>query len=535
MIIGTYREDLLKMADDIKPENNYELITRPDENQKVEIYLNNQNTEPTDFFDDEDGINFLNIFGNMKKSVRVYAWVMLLTFVAGLLVPYVVAMFKQDAENVSAVITFEYTGAEDLKNPDGTDLDVGFLKSSYVVSEAIRNTHLAKNVSVNSVSQNITISRMLSEDTRQQLEVLEKINENNNSLSKPEEYIGVVNGVDYTYKTQYIVNLENGFVSGDSRIILSGADMCELLNNIIDRYELYFFNTYDTFVLPDNTMEDISIDDLDYIEWVDNINEIMSNLSTYCTSDMRAQYADYRSVADGLSFRDISRMVNLTRNVRIDYLYSYIYYNSLARDKDSLVTKLNYQKRMLDHSLNITNEKIKDGADLIASYKNSNILINRQTGSENSQTEDVSTKSISDYYNNLIIKQANLYTEKSDTELKLDNLNDKITGFTKGNISASQREKLDSEIAEVNNICRKLYDLAKSHALEIKNSEAYKNSFITEINAFYNGGFFNSANIKMILVGGLAGLLLGSVLWFGNAFITEMKEADRKSKEQGEI
>ena len=505
----------------------YELITEPDKSQKVELILNHQ--KPSD---DQGVIDLMNIFGNMKKLFRIYAWVMLLTFIAGLFVPYVMAMFKQDAENVSAVITFEYAGAQDLKNPDGSSLDVGFLKSGYVVSEAIRNTHLVKDVSVNSVSQNITISRMLSEDTRQQLEVLEKINENSNSLTKPEEYINVVNGVSYTYKTQYIVNLKNGFGSKDGPVILSGTDMCSLLNNIIDQYELYFFNTYDTFVLPDNTMEDISIDDLDYIEWVDNINEIMSNLSVYCTSGARSQYDEYRSVVDGLSFKDINRMVNLIRNVRVDYLYSYIYYNSLAKDKDSLVTKLNYQKRTLEHSLNITNEKIKDGADLIVSYKNSNILINRQTVNENSETEDLKAKSITDYYNNLILKQSNLYTEKSNTELKLDNLNDKIIGFTKGNITTSQRKKLDSEIVEVNIICRKLYDLAKSHAQEIKNSEAYKNSFITEINAFYNGGFFTTTNIKMILIGGVIGLFSGFVLWFGNAFITEMKETDKRSKEQ---
>ena len=155
-----------------------------------------------------------------------------------------------------------------------------------------------------------------------------------------------------------------------------------------------------------------------------------------------------------------------------------------------------------------------------------------ETVNENSETEDLKAKSITDYYNNLILKQSNLYTEKSNTELKLDNLNDKIIGFTKGNITTSQRKKLDSEIVEVNIICRKLYDLAKSHAQEIKNSEAYKNSFITEINAFYNGGFFTTTNIKMILIGGVIGLFSGFVLWFGNAFITEMKETDKRSKEQ---
>jgi len=224
-------------------------------------------------------------------------------------------------------------------------------------------------------------------------------------------------------------------------------------------------------------------------------------------------------------------MINLIKSTRVDYLYSYIYYNSLAKDRDGLITKLNYQKRSLDHELNIVKQNIADGAALIASYKNSNILINKQSSnSEDTESQDITTKSITDYYNSLILKQSDFFASKNNTELELNNLNDKIRRFSSGYASPGKLASVDQEIASVNNICRQLYDLVRDHAIEIRDSEAYRNSFITEINAYYIGGFFNSANVKSILMGGVIGLLVGFVIWFGNSLMKEIRDSEAESK-----
>ena len=505
--------------------NKYDLIPNPDQDSRIEVYLKNDEIAVPE----EAELSLLNVFNNMKKSFRLYAWVMLLTFTLGLVIPYLSILFKKNYETVSAVITYEYAGASQLKAPDGSNLDVGFLKNSRIISDALRDSHLSKTISVNSISENISISRMLSSDTRQQLEIMEKVNEANSTTNDPQKYIDAVNGVNYSYKNQYIITLKNGFGNEDDAVSLSGEELSILLNNIIDSYQEYFFENYDNFKLPDNTIEDINLDELDYIEWMDNMDDILEHLSSYCTSTVKSEYYNYRSAIDGLSFADINKMINLIKSVRVDYLYSYLYYNSISKDKDSLVTKFKYQKRTLNHTLNTVIENIKSGEELIAGYKNSNILINRPS-TDGSEAADITSKSITDYYNNLILKQENLYNQKTSLELRIDNLDDKIQGYTNAENSAASISIVENEINEVNKIVRQLYSLTRRHAEDIINGEAYKNSFMSKINSTFYGGFFEAGNIKIILIGGAAGLFLGFALWFGYSFIKEWKDADAKVK-----
>ena len=507
----------------------YDLVARPEKDSKVEIYLNNP--EPVMMDDSEGEISLMNVFAYMKKARGFFAWITIVCMIVGVLVPYVAGLMGSPAESVSAVITFHYDGAENLKAPDGSELDVGFIMSSYVLSDAVRSTHLSKDVSINSVSQNMKVSRMLSEDTQKMMEILQKMDGSSPNADDPSKYISAVKDVEYTYKNQYIITLNNGFSTGGAnskKVYLNGAELALLLNNTIDVYRKYFFETYDSFRLPDNTIEDISLDELDYIEWLDNMYTVLDSLSDYCADEGKGTYLQFRSETNGLSFNDIRKMIQLVRSTRVDYLYSYVYYNYLAKDKDRLVTKFNYSLRSLNHDLNTVNSNITDGATLIENYKNNNILLNRRATDEGDD-KDLSAKSVTDYYNNLIMKQSGLYTQKATISTKIDNLQKKITGFSRSSGTASKMALVDQEIKEVNDICREIYDLVKNLAVEISESETYKSSFITTIDASYYGGFF-SDNGKKIAIGCAAGLFLGLAAWFVYGFAKELKESSRKAE-----
>ena len=504
-----------------------ELIPLNDKDGKIEVLLKNE--EPSER---EVELSLLNVFANMKKSMRLYAWIILLCLSVGLVAPYTISLFKDKTASVSAVVTFQYGAASEGKTPNGSTLDVNAIKSSNVIAEALKKTHLSKEVSVSSVSQNISIGRMLSDTAKRQLEIMQKMDDATIDMKEPEKYVDFVNGMSTgSYRNQYIVTLNNGFGNEKSSVTLKGDEMAVLLNNIIDEYENYFFDSFDNFRLPDNTIEDISVEDLDYIEWLDNMTDILDSLSAYCIDDAHGKFLNYRSKTDGLSFSDINRMINLVRSARVDYLYAYVYYNGIAKDKDRVTTKFEYTLRNLNHSLDSKNENITNGADLIANYRNSNILISRQNTGDGTETEDINTPSITEYYNNLILNQANMYAEKYSMELSVNNLNEKIKIFTRPRATATKIAIVDNEIKEVNDICRQLYDLARRHAEEIINSETYRNSFITEIGASDYSSFFSGDLIKKMLIGGVAGAFLGFAVWFATAFIAELKDADKRAAE----
>ena len=500
------------------------LLPVPDKDGKIEVLLRNDDT-----YTEEAELSLFNVFVNMRKTLRLYAWIILLCLSIGLAAPYSIMLLKDKTASVSGVITFQYAKASDGQTPDGRTLDVNLLKSSNIIAQAIKKTHLSKEISVNSVAQNISISRMLSDNAKKQLEIMQKMDDATIDMKEPEKYVDFVNGMGTgSYRNQYIVTLNNGFGNENSSVTLSGSEMASLLNNIIDEYETYFFDTYDSFTLPDNTIEDISVEELDYIEWLDNMDDILNSLSNYCTSEEHGRFLNYRSKDDGLSFADINRMINLIRSARVDYLYAYVYYNGLAKDKERILTRFQYTLRNINHSLDSLNENITNGEQLIANYKNSNILVSRQNMGD-TETEDINIPSITEYYNNLILKQANMYSDKFSTELSIKNLNEKISIFSKSYVSSSKLAVGEKEIVEVNDICRKLYELARRHAEEIVNSETYRNSFITEIGATDDSKFFSGDLIKKMLIGGAAGAFLGFALWFCKAFITEWKDADRRA------
>lgn len=503
-----------------------DLIPVSDKDSKIEVLL--KNDEPVER---EVELSLLNVFTNMKNSFCLYAWIILLCMTVGLFAPYSILLIKDKTSSVSAVVTYQYSAASDGKTPDGSTLDVTILKSSNIIAQAIKKTHLSKEISVDSIAQNISISRMLTDSAKRQIEIMQKMDDAVIDMKEPEKYVDFVNGMDTgSYRNQYIVTLSNDFGNEKSTITLRGNEMAALLNNIIDEYEKYFFDTYDTFTLPDNTIDDISVEELDYIEWLDNMDDILGKLSDYCTSEDHGRYLNYRSKIDGLSFADINRMVNLVRSARVDYLYAYVYYNGLAKDKERILTRFQYSLRELNHSLAVIDENISNGADLIANYRNGNILISRQNVGEN-ETQDITTKSITEYYNNLILKQADMFGQKSSTELSIDNLNDKIKLFSKPVTSSSKLAIVDAEIIEVNDICRQLYDLARRHAEEIVESETYRNSFITDIGATDTSRFFSGDLIKKMIIGAAAGVFLGFAMWFVTALTAEWKDADKRATE----
>jgi hypothetical protein len=147
-----------------------DLIPVSDKDSKIEVLL--KNDEPVER---EVELSLLNVFTNMKKSFRLYAWIILLCMAVGLLAPYSILLLKDKTTAVSAVVTYQYGNASEGKTPDGSNLDVNLIKSSNIVAQALKSTHLSKNVSVNSVAQNISISHMLTDSAKRSMEIMQKM------------------------------------------------------------------------------------------------------------------------------------------------------------------------------------------------------------------------------------------------------------------------------------------------------------------------------------------------------------------------
>ena len=187
----------------------------------------------------ETEIDLVNVFTNMGKKKNVFIWVLCIGIVLGILIPFLINVSSNKVDEVSGVITLNYPKAGKLLAPDGSPLDMGFIMSSHVVSEALKESKLDKKVSTSAVSANMQVKRMLSDKTKQQLEILEKFDEAQLNASNPAAYIDAVNGIEYSYRNAYIITMSNGF--GEKKTILSGDEISLLLNTIMDVFSNYFF------------------------------------------------------------------------------------------------------------------------------------------------------------------------------------------------------------------------------------------------------------------------------------------------------
>ncbi len=501
------------------------VIREIEDNRKVEVVVKQDN------YQEEAELDLVQVFVNMGKKKRIYAWIIILCMLVGFAAPMLMSEFADKNESVSAVLTFLYPEAAKNQDPEGELLDINYLTSSYIINNALRKTKLSVDVPLSAIANNISIETLLAEGTRQNLEVMEKQLEEGTNKDYSE-----VKNITYVYEGKFIVTLGNGFTTdpdGKNKKYLDGGELSSLLNNIISSYNEYFYETYLDMKLPDNNLDSIGNENLDYIERLDSIVELTDLLVEYIDDENREKYLGYRSKKDGMSLKDVRDCIQLVRDIDVDYLYSFVYYNSITKDKNSMMTRYEYQLRNEQRKLSVIEGNIENNKKLISEYKNDTINVSMQDQGV-AQVSSVTT----DYYNELILSQSDNYENKSSISERIANLNDKIAGFKNSGSSKEQLTFVKKELDSLTNICNTLYNLTKDHAEEIVDSEFYKNSYIDYIGAQYLGtSFFSAANIKKAVIGMVVGLVLAVVVWGADGLVTEFKrgstENNKRKKEEG--
>lgn len=497
------------------------VLNEVERNQKVEVVVKRDNP------DNVSELDLVHVFVNMGKKKKIYVWVMIVCMLVGFAFPMLKSELSEKSESVSAVITFTYPNATFGTDPNGDPLDINYLSSSYILNNALRKTRLSTGVPISAIEKNMNIERLLTEQTRQDLEVVEKV------INETQKDYEEVKNVEYKYENKYIITLSNGFTTdaeGKNKIFLKGNELATLLNNILSSYNEYFYETYLDMKLPESNLDSIGNNSLDYIERLDSVVEMLNNLAEYCNDESRKDYYLFRSKADGMSLKDVYDCIRLVRDIDVDYLYAYVYYKSATKDKAAMMTRYNYLLRNAQRDLEIISGNIDNNSQLIKEYKNDSITVSMQeqgTGQISSVTTD--------YYNSLIIDQVENYEKKADINERIANFNDKIEGFKTGNTGVDKKF-VENELNLLNRICTELYNLTEKHASEIVESEFYRNSYMNYIGAQYFGSsFMSAANIKKAVIGMIVGLVIAVVIWGGDGLVEEFKRGsaeNRKKKEE---
>ena len=220
------------------------------------------------------------------------------------------------------------------------------------------------------------------------------------------------------------------------------------------------------------------------------------------------------------------------RNVDVDYLYSYVYSNSISRSRDALITTYQYQLRNAQTRLDSINENIVTNQQILSTYKNDEIFVSMQE-SDAAKT----TKTTTDYYNRLILEQANNYDRVAKLETEISDLTDKLVRLNESANSVANAADLEAAAQELSatvDLCHKTYDQICAQLTEIFDSPSFT-TYAEHSAAQGKTASFLSANMKKMLIGGVAGAVVACGFWFLAGIAPEFKYRGKEEIEGKEV
>ena len=490
-------------------------VSKPEESladsKKIDLYINNQE-------DQEQGISIMNVFSRLKERFHIYVFVIVAALLAGLLVPTLMYTFKDKRESAVAILGLDYAEATQEKAPDGSDLDISYLKSSYVVQNALDSVTLSKKVTAEQVRANLKITGVLTDETKQQQDILNKLEE-----GKSTEYAKLLQEFQLKYRAQYIISIDNIFSDGKAKMILPSHDLSLLLSSITNAYNDYFVETYQDHDLPNNYLSAINEASLDYLEVIDRVSDSLDYLSTYC-GDKAKLLPNYRT-KDGVSFADLKKTIDTVRNTDVNQYAAFIYEKNVYKNKTVLKAYYEAQQEAASLEKNEVEGKIANYTAAINGYQNGKIVVNTPDGGH------IDVPHTEEEYNKLVLELVSLNERKSALAEKISTLTDRIAKLDGAPATDAQKQEADAYVAKALADSRRIYELVNKSSQELFDSNAYKSVYMHAVTTTDNERF--SDNIKLFLIGAGAGLAVGVILWVADAFILEFR-AVRKANEERE-
>ena len=502
------------------------LDNRELKDSQINLILNNPG-------EDDDSIDLGRVFHNMKELRRVFAWVMILCIVVGLCVPLILYQINKDPLTVFSAVTLSYQidndekvlerdpeapariDVSDLTAPDGEELDLNQITSSYVLQNALNGVTLSQPITLTMLRSNIQISRIMTEDSARQQEILAAMIENKSN----DAYEQMAN-TKYTYTNTFVVSLTNGFSEEDSdsrnKLELKDDELRLLLDRILIAYNDYLVETYNDIKLPDDMMSVIDVDELDIPESVDQLRVALTNLSSYIEGKPE-EVRSYRSWQTGRTLNDLEAEIQMIMETEVEYLSSYVYANGIAVDRDSVISSYQYRLMVANAELDEINDNIASVDTILSTYKNDEILVS-SPDSDKAQTVQTNTE----YYNNLIVQQTENQQKAADKTAEIVELETRIAALEKAKTATTDEQilEVEEELDEIMLVCQDINDRIRSHMEEIFDSAFYK-TLAEHSGSLGKQESFLEASAKKMIIGVVAGAVIGFAIWFIAGLVPE--------------
>lgn len=464
-------------------------------------------------------ISFGSIFRQMKRYLLV--WIVLAAVLAMLTTSFVFLFSGRIVtSSITALVSFNYSGIESGKAPDGSTFDVNKIKSPNVIENALDDVGESSSLSEN-IRSNISIKGIIPDDALDKISLYQSVYSQGGSAAL--DAVNSLLAIGY-YPSYYVINFDYAAAG------ITIDDGKKILDRILENYQDYFFRTYGYNEALGSSVVAVDYKDYDYPEAVDVFDSTLDSLKQYVQKLSNDDTTNFRSNETGYTFSDLLTTIDTVKSADLDALSSYITINNITNDKEMLLTYYQYRIDEMERERKVSQSELDSVTNSINEYEKDTLLVfGNGNGAENGET---TYQQASEKYDELINQKIEIQDSVSRCSQRIEYYKDRISAMNEN----SGTVKVDSE--EVEKELSSLYDKIKD-LIDVTNKTADEYyETVTFANA-YNILVPATGNAPQVTAGGLAMpiLIIEAVLfvvYLGVSFIRAIVLDNRASKEKKE-
>ncbi len=464
-------------------------------------------------------ISFGSIFRQMKRYLLV--WIVLAAVLAMLTTSFVFLFSGRIVtSSITALVSFNYSGIESGKAPDGSTFDVNKIKSPNVIENALDDVGESSSLSEN-IRSNISIKGIIPDDALDKISLYQSVYSQGGSAAL--DAVNSLLAIGY-YPSYYVINFDYAAAG------ITIDDGKKILDRILENYQDYFFRTYGYNEALGSSVVAVDYKDYDYPEAVDVFDSTLDSLKQYVQKLSNDDTTNFRSNETGYTFSDLLTTIDTVKSADLDALSSYITINNITNDKEMLLTYYQYRIDEMERERKVSQSELDSVTNSINEYEKDTLLVfGNGNGAENGET---TYQQASEKYDELINQKIEIQDSVSRCSQRIEYYKDRISAMNEN----SGTVKVDSE--EVEKELSSLYDKIKD-LIDVTNKTADEYyETVTFANA-YNILVPATGNAPQVTAGGLAMpiLIIEAVLfvvYLGVSFIRAIVLDNRASKKKKE-
>lgn len=464
-------------------------------------------------------ISFGSIFRQMKRYLLV--WIVLAAVLAMLTTSFVFLFSGRIVtSSITALVSFNYSGIESGKAPDGSTFDVNKIKSPNVIENALDDVGESSSLSEN-IRSNISIKGIIPDDALDKISLYQSVYSQGGSAAL--DAVNSLLAIGY-YPSYYVINFDYAAAG------ITIDDGKKILDRILENYQDYFFRTYGYNEALGSSAVAVDYKDYDYPEAVDVFNSTLDSLEQYVQKLSNDDTTNFRSNETGYTFSDLLTTIDTVKSADLDALSSYITINNITNDKEMLLTYYQYRIEEMERERKVSQSELDSVTNSINEYEKDTLLVfGNGNGAENGET---TYQQASEKYDELINQKIEIQDSVSRCSQRIEYYKDRISAMNEN----SGTVKVDSE--EVEKELSSLYDKIKD-LIDVTNKTADEYyETVTFANA-YNILVPATGNAPQVTAGGLAMpiLIIEAVLfvvYLGVSFIRAIVLDNRANKKKKE-